>query len=105
MRKDKRVDIIKCPCCGAEYLPGEIYLPKDFLGQPKYVEKTYLDGKIMYYGGNSMNLEEHYVCDRCNTAFKVTAKVQFSTQEEKVNFNDDYYVQKGHKNSLFLNEE
>lgn len=31
--------VIKCPSCGCEYLPGEIYLPNVLIGQPKDVER------------------------------------------------------------------
>lgn len=36
-----KYQVIRCPQCGAEYLPGEIYLPKYFLGQPKNVSKDF----------------------------------------------------------------
>lgn len=103
----KRYDIIRCPVCGAEYLPGEIYLPNEFLGQPKYIEKAYSDGHILDYVGNqpnSMNLVEHYKCDRCNSNFKVVARVSFNTVEEDYNFTHDYST-KLTKETLFLKEE
>ena len=30
---------IRCPHCGCEYLPAEIYLPNDFLGYPTNIIK------------------------------------------------------------------
>ena len=53
----KRTPKITCPRCGAQYLPGEIYLPKAFLGQPKLIEKDFA-GKILDYLGESMDLSE-----------------------------------------------
>lgn len=37
---------IKCPFCDTEYLPGEIYLPKHFLGQPIDIERD-IAGNIL----------------------------------------------------------
>ena len=102
--KKKNSKIIVCPCCGAEYLPGEIYLPDYFVGQPTNIEKTYSEGKIMYYNGKDMDLEEHFTCDRCNTRFKVKAKVSFETEEENYNINNLYKTSLK-KQNLFLKEE
>jgi len=84
---------IKCPCCGAEYLAGEIYYPKSFLGQPKFVDRDSNSYKITDYDekDGNMNLQEDYVCDYCKTPFRVSAKVMFRTSTiRNVNFNEDY---------------
>lgn len=65
---------IICPVCGRQYLPGEIYLPKNFLGQPKYVEKD-CSGKIIFADGGDMCLKETYQCDKCDTTFEVVANI------------------------------
>ena len=39
MAKSKRIDIITCPKCGAEYTAGEIYIPEVFLGVPDDIER------------------------------------------------------------------
>ena len=39
-----------------------------------------------------MNLEETYICDNCDTEFKVTAKVSFKTQPVKKNDFSQAYV-------------
>lgn len=40
--------VIKCPHCGAEYLPSEIFMPEDILGgAPKNLIKDPL-GKVLY---------------------------------------------------------
>lgn len=77
-------EIIRCPVCGAEYLPGEIYLPKCFLGQPEYVQRNN-DNRIIDCFGNyaTMGLVEHYCCDYCESNFKVFGKVRFFTQQEE----------------------
>lgn len=71
---------IKCPTCGREYLPAEIYIPNSFFGKPSFIDRNDA-GKIMSYSGSSMDVKEKYICDSCSTAFKVTAKVSFYTSE------------------------
>ena len=68
---------IVCPVCGAEYLPSEVYYPKDFLGQPSYISKT-REGRIEFFSGSNMNLKETYVCDFCKHTMTVKAFVNFS---------------------------
>lgn len=91
MSKDK-IDVIKCPACGCEYLPAEIYIPKNFLGQPKNIHKA--NGKIDWYTGLTMDKKESYICDKCNCKFDVTARVIFNTfTTERTNFSSDYKQQ------------
>ena len=54
--------VIKCPNCGVEYLPGEIYIPNNLVGQPKDIERT-IDGKIDVYSGIPQNLTETFECE------------------------------------------
>ena len=39
---------IRCPNCGCEYLPGEIYLPNYFVGQPTDIIKNN-EGEVLGY--------------------------------------------------------
>lgn len=104
MRERKPI-FIKCPVCGREYMPAEIYLPNSLLGRPTQIQRDATTGKIDNFYGTDMDLVEHYVCDKCNTPFKVVAKVQFNTYEEdKYNFNKDYSVSL-RKQPIFLTEE
>lgn len=75
----KKRNTIKCPNCGARYLPGEIYLPNSFLGKPT---KVYRDenGNILGNDGTDMDLNESYVCDYCGKRFFVEASVIFKTE-------------------------
>lgn len=83
-----RQHYIKCPHCGREYLPCEIYYPDEFLGNAKNVV---VDNKcIIYFDGQDMNLEEEYVCDDCGKSFRVKAKVSFETTANEYDFDDDY---------------
>lgn len=74
--KPKQLRIIKCPICGYEYLPAEIFLPNDFLGKPKNIVKD-IGGKILSYEGSSMNDTETYKCDSCGTLFEVVSTTNF----------------------------
>lgn len=83
-----RYQTIKCPYCGAEYLPGEIFLPKHFLGQPKDIEKDFR-GIILEYSGIEQDLTESYTCDYCKNIFSVKADIRYKV-EEKVDLSNSY---------------
>jgi hypothetical protein len=74
---------INCPHCNYQYLPGEIFDPKHFLGQPKNVIRNSL-GEILGYEGIKMDLEETFVCEHCNKEFEVYAKLSFSIKEDEL---------------------
>ena len=59
--KNQKEKVIKCPNCGYEYLPAEIYMPNYFLGKPKDINKEHMTGKVLDYMGSSMNLSETYI--------------------------------------------
>lgn len=104
MRERKPI-YIKCPNCGREYLPAEIYIPQAFFGKPTSIDRNAGTGKIEEFYGTDMDLNEHYVCDKCNTPFNITAKLQFITVEDsKFNPNTDYKT-RIKKQPLFLSEE
>ena len=89
----KKYNVIYCPNCGAEYLPAEIYLPNEFLGKPSHIEKNF-EGKIIDFCDNTMNLCETYICDKCDTKFKISARVNFKTEAmPNESFNKDYVTE------------
>ena len=94
--------VIKCPECGYEYLPAEIYLPDSFLGKPTEIEREGISGKIIDFFGTDMDLNETYICDKCGQPFKIKSKVQFFTSS--YDLNKEYYT-KLKKEQLFLTEE
>lgn len=98
--KNRREKVIKCPQCGYEYLPAEIYMPNAFLGKPRDIDREHTTGRILEYMGNSMNLSETYICDNCDTEFKVTANINFNTQK----LSDSKYKTYFKKERLFLKE-
>ena len=94
--KDKEKDlIITCPHCGRQYLPAEIYYPKQFFGNPHDIDRLN-DITIESYMGNSMCLDEDYECDNCYKKFRVSAKVQF-----KVSALSKYDMSKAYVTKLF----
>lgn len=90
----KKSTTIKCPNCECEYLPGEIYLPDYFLGQPTNVIRGF-ENNVLAYDGQPMDLEEEYTCDKCGKKFKVKATVTFKTEIVNDIFADEEYVSRG----------
>ena len=97
-------NIIKCPNCGWEYLPGEIYLPKHFLGQPKEIERT-IDGKILLHYGTDPDLNEIFRCEHCGKTFEIAAEMSFTTKTSVEHNFDDDYVQPLYGDRISLQEE
>ena len=98
-----KVKIIKCPKCGYEYLPAEIFYPDTLLGHPKDIIRT-LDGKIDFYNDTAGEFEEEYICDNCDTTFTVTASINFDTA---INVNHDFssdYSSTIYKDRIILEE-
>jgi hypothetical protein len=87
--------LIKCPHCGAEYLPGEIYVPGSLIGQPDELVKDSL-GKIIYEDYSTPEREpcltESFTCEYCDKPFIIEATVTYKTREEapEKNFKEQY---------------
>lgn len=86
---------IKCPHCGAEYLPSEIFIPSDFLPKVEDLVKDE-EGHIIAGYEHAMNLHEEYTCDYCNHRFAIMAEVAFKTE---VNLLHDYNF--NHESNLY----
>lgn len=95
---------IKCPHCDQEYLPGEIFIPKYLVGQPKNIERD-IEGKILWYDGINPDLKEVYVCDKCNKKFEINAKIDFNVSKINASFDEEYVSNKFPKDRLILEEE
>lgn len=96
-------NIIKCPKCGYEYTPSEIYIPSSFLGETKYVFRN-SSGIAQDMVGTEPDFKESYICDNCNVKFYVRANVKFNTS---MNENEDFSVDYSsplEKVKLFLDE-
>lgn len=84
-------NIIKCPVCGQEYLPPEIFLPDNFFGSPGEVIRNE-SGQIDFITGSDMNLAEEYICDNCDTKFKVETHISFEVKVEGNSSYEEEYV-------------
>lgn len=82
-------DTIICPHCGKEYLPGEIYLPEYFLGQPTNIVRD--ETSIYSYDGTEQDLTETYTCDNCGYTFDVIAHINYETKLNQKHFFDEDY--------------
>lgn len=93
MTEQRDFQVIKCPKCGYEYLPGELFVGNAFIGRPKDISRTF-DGKILYFDGNTMDTDETFICERCNAPLKLHADVTFRVNvDTKRDFSDDYTSQ------------
>ena len=82
---NKKTPIIRCVHCGAQYLPGEIYMPGSFLGRPDDIVKDSF-GKIIYedyHVGKEPDMIERYICDYCDKPFIVEASITYKTMAEE----------------------
>ena len=94
--------MIKCPNCETEYLPGEIFVPKYFTGQPKDIEKDYM-GKIIWSEGIKQDLVESYICDKCGKSFVVKANITYDVKPD-ILLNLEPHKTKKYQDRLYLNE-
>lgn len=83
---------IKCPHCGYEYVPAEIFLAEEIYGKPATVIRDAL-GKIIYVeweDGYEPQAVETYCCDNCDKSFIVEANLSFKVkpQAEELDFSD-----------------
>lgn len=99
--KPKQLRVIKCPTCGYEYLPAEIYMPNEFLGKPKNIMRD-ASGKIIGFDGTKMNDTETYRCDHCDTHFEVVSTTNFVSRP--TGQSSDEYVTKLSSNKFTLEE-
>ena len=77
--------VIRCPHCGAEYLPGEIYIPGTMLGYPEDVVRDSM-GRLLYEDyqvGKEPDMIERFTCDYCEKPFIVEATITYKTREEE----------------------
>ena len=82
--------VITCPKCGREYLPAEIYIPKEFFGAPDIIQRD-TEGKVVDTSGTDMCLVDTYCCDSCSATFNVKADITFTTElDDENDFSSDY---------------
>jgi len=95
--------IIKCPVCGQEYLPSEIFYPNDFIGKPTEIIKD-TSGRIEFYLGDDPSFDENFICDNCNTRLKIHASVHYKVDVDSTAFNEEYVSTFEKQDKLTLEE-
>ena len=95
---------IRCPHCGWEYLPGEIFLPDHFLGQPVNIDKD-ITGKILCYDGVVQNTNENFECVNCGKKLNLSATIKFNCELVKEEDFDLTHTSKKYSDRLVLKED
>ena len=83
-QNQKKWPTIKCPHCGYEYIPAEIFMPGDLLGESDSLVRDAL-GKIIYleYKESYEPAQpEKYFCDNCDKPFIVEPVLTFKVRKE-----------------------
>lgn len=81
-------EIIKCPYCNTEYLPEEIFMGDEFLGNRLVIKDE--SGKIKVIDGDEPELMSSYICDCCNKKFIVKASVSYEVLKD--DFDEEYTI-------------
>lgn len=97
VNKEKKKELLViCPNCGAQFLPGEIYMPEAFIGHPVEVVRDSF-GMLVYADykkiDNMPNRTERFICEYCDKPFEVEASpMVFRTKEvaPEEDFSTDY---------------
>lgn len=96
--------LIRCPHCGAEYLPSEIFFPDDFLPAPDDVVRDGA-GRIVACSQSALNVSEEYECDYCGRVFEAIAEVAFGSRACEIHdFGRDYSSPLYERNRVELKE-
>ena len=106
--KSNRGYYVTCPFCGCEYVVSEIFVPNSFFGRPKDIARDYA-GKILHFGGTAPAMYETYVCDKCDTEFKVRVYLMINTSvvknSDKTTRFEEEYVTKIKGTTLTMDEQ
>lgn len=93
-KEPKNPNYIRCPHCGWEYHPSEIFYPNAFFGKTDSLVKSPV-GKILYVDfqkDDEPTFQEHFECENCEKQFVINATVTYSTckEAEEVDFDNPY---------------
>ena len=101
----KDLPLIKCPICGTQYLPSEVFIPNSVFGKQYDITKTD-SGEIKFYLGDDPDLEEEFTCESCLTKLKITMKMSFDIEAfEEENFDEEYVTEIDKPKKIKLDEE
>lgn len=78
---------IRCPYCGTEFLPSEIYLRDYYLGKANSVERDEKN-KVINSQGINQDMDEEFKCDFCDKKFVVEGFVNYVIKG--VEFEEEY---------------
>ena len=92
-------EIIECPYCHTQYLPGEIYFPVQFLGRPTNIIRDD-DGKIEFASGEQMDLTETFTCEHCGCSFAVKGNISFKTTKLFDESEEDFTIELETRNTM-----
>mgnify|MGYP006988847762 CR=1 FL=1 len=82
--------VVKCPVCGTNYLPSEIFMPDSFFGKQRDITRN-ASGEIEFYLGDDPDYEEEFVCESCLTKLKIRANLNFNVEVNNgEDFDEDY---------------
>ena len=95
--------MIRCPRCGAEYLPSEVMYPESVLGRETSVGKDDR-GHIVFTDGEKPSMKDEYTCDYCGCTFEVTAEVTYSSSVKESHDFSKPYETKLHGDRMTLKE-
>ena len=98
----KAKQVIKCPNCGAEYLPSEIYYRDEISGKAMGIQKDET-GKILNFTDKDYTPVEHYECDICGEKLTVTVTTTY-TVDSKKKLTNETLIKKDTKSTYILDE-
>lgn len=73
------MNYIRCPKCGYEYHPSEIFIPTAVIGKPHFIERDN-NGCITNVIADNTDYTESYRCDNCNNLFSITMKCDYEIE-------------------------
>lgn len=87
---------IKCPVCGQNYLPSEVFIPESFFGKQKDITRN-ASGEIEFYLGDDPDYNEEFVCESCLSKLKIHANLTFNVEVDSGEDFDEEYITKINK--------
>lgn len=101
----KNIYTLRCPVCGQEYLPSEIFSSDAVFGKQYDITKDN-EGNIKFYIGDDPDYSEEFVCDSCMSKLKINLKMSFDVEVDKeIDFDEEYETKINKPKKIKLEEE